>query len=216
MKNSILIFIIILNSLLFANDPESLDLKVEGTNSTVTDKNVYANCCSVFMMTYKTDENTFTVIETDTSTQKCKCMCHFDLEFHFNFLSSGSYRVEVFRQELSKFGYSQDTLIFIGYKEFVIINPLEPPTNVFFKQSDCLTQDNHETNNNNITVIYPNPATDYLSFSLSDYTGLIRIYNPLGIKILETEYSNQINIKVLSPGIYFIQLNSGLYKFIKI
>lgn len=68
--------------------------------------------------------------------------------------------------------------------------------------------------------VYPNPATNTLIIPVNECKNcFIEIYNSLGEKILQTNYSDKITISNLPPGLYFITLsdkyNSKTCKFIK-
>lgn len=69
---------------------------------------------------------------------------------------------------------------------------------------------------------YPNPASDYLEFTLDESPTNIKIeiYNQAGVKVKEKSNLSRINIKNLSPGIHFIKLKIKgkvqVLKFIKI
>jgi Secretion system C-terminal sorting domain len=69
-------------------------------------------------------------------------------------------------------------------------------------------------------VLYPNPANDYLAVSSTLTTSLsIRIYNNLGQQV-GTYSSSQneftLNTASLQPGIYFLNVNGSIRKFIKL
>lgn len=75
----------------------------------------------------------------------------------------------------------------------------------------------------NTILIYPNPATDQLSISISDYSNTtIEIFNILGqwchTQILQSDKS-EINIANLPSGLYLLKINNqtrtDLKKFIK-
>ena len=65
--------------------------------------------------------------------------------------------------------------------------------------------------------LYPNPVKDILDLiSLtSSSMDRISIYNLNGLKVLESNYTEQINVSELQPGIYFIRCGNKTYKFIK-
>ena len=67
--------------------------------------------------------------------------------------------------------------------------------------------------------IFPNPASDFLNITTMNKIEKVEIYNLLGQKVM-TGHSNTINIKNLSKGIYFsnVQLENNTdftIKFIK-
>jgi hypothetical protein len=63
-------------------------------------------------------------------------------------------------------------------------------------------------------LLYPNPAKDYLVID-NFYQGKIEIYSVNGLKLLECENTNLINIHELVNGIYFVRSDNKIKKFIK-
>jgi hypothetical protein len=64
--------------------------------------------------------------------------------------------------------------------------------------------------------IYPNPARDYLEINTSLEIGKIQIYSTLGLKVLETEWKERIDVSDLPQGVYFVRVGNGVSKFNKI
>ncbi len=72
--------------------------------------------------------------------------------------------------------------------------------------------------NHNKYYIYPNPAVDYILVSGADNNGNYRIYNVLGMTILNESFSNtnKIDVSDLPKGMYILNYNdSNTFKFIK-
>lgn len=69
-----------------------------------------------------------------------------------------------------------------------------------------------KTENN---LIFPNPAENFIELTSDLGFGKIELYNPLGIKIIDTEYQSKIDVSKLITGIYFLKLNEKLIKFVK-
>lgn len=67
------------------------------------------------------------------------------------------------------------------------------------------------------TVIYPNPTSSVINIKTAKNTHF-EVISPQGQTLFEGNYSagNPINIETLSPGIYFLKIDSSLYKFVKI
>jgi hypothetical protein len=65
--------------------------------------------------------------------------------------------------------------------------------------------------------IYPNPVKNTLDLSVLklSFFEIIAIFNLNGLKVMESEYKEQINISDLQPGIYFLKFGNKIYKFIK-
>jgi len=83
---------------------------------------------------------------------------------------------------------------------------------------------NVELNKTNKILIFPNPAKDYLNFSLSDDFNLedinnLEIYDifgkPVNYEIINQNNSIKIKITNLQKGTYFIKIGNNIEKFIK-
>jgi hypothetical protein len=72
--------------------------------------------------------------------------------------------------------------------------------------------------NNTNDVVYPNPANEILYFKPPEENpnGYMQIYSSSGIKMIESEYNESIDISGLYKGIYFIVFNNKIYKFVKL
>jgi PKD repeat protein len=71
---------------------------------------------------------------------------------------------------------------------------------------------------NEIYIIYPNPAGDYINieFMLENNTyKTATIYSPLGNKLIETENQTTIDISMLYYGVYFVKVGNRYAKFVK-
>lgn len=63
--------------------------------------------------------------------------------------------------------------------------------------------------------IFPNPSRDYINIDgAQDYTET-RIFDVAGRLILKTFSQSRINISKLSPGLYYLQHDQEVYKFVK-
>ena len=63
-----------------------------------------------------------------------------------------------------------------------------------------------ETIDENV-VIYPNPTKDFINIKVKDFSvETIEIYNNAGVKVLETDFMNRLDISHLSPGLYIVNL----------
>jgi hypothetical protein len=67
-----------------------------------------------------------------------------------------------------------------------------------------------------ITInIYPNPCKDKLFIRTPNHKIQVRIYNTMGEMIISTWESNELNVSILSPGIYIILISTIEGKLIK-
>jgi len=70
----------------------------------------------------------------------------------------------------------------------------------------------------NSISVYPNPANDIISITSADDINEmnIRISDLCGkVWIEKTIFDRQVDISALSPGVYFIRVNSSVFKLIK-
>ena len=65
------------------------------------------------------------------------------------------------------------------------------------------------------SIIYPNPVSDYLNINISEIEK-VEIYSVLGIKLIESEYKNKIDVSGLAPGMYFVRVGDKVSKFVKL
>jgi WD40 repeat protein len=64
--------------------------------------------------------------------------------------------------------------------------------------------------------IFPNPTSDYIYLKNSDiFNSNIQIFNSLGIKMLESNYQDRIDVRDFAPGLYFIRVGKEFKKFVK-
>ena len=64
-------------------------------------------------------------------------------------------------------------------------------------------------------ILFPNPASDFIEIKQATNQP-VAIYSVLGIKLLESEYKDKINVSWLPPGIYFVRLGDQVTKFVKL
>lgn len=57
--------------------------------------------------------------------------------------------------------------------------------------------------------VFPNPISDYLTINANQEIGKIEIFSVLGLKVLETELKEKIDVRNLPEGIYFLIIKSG-------
>ena len=65
--------------------------------------------------------------------------------------------------------------------------------------------------------ISPNPAHDFIQLHFNNDVKLsdVEIYTILGIKIIETDYKDRIDVSRLCAGVYFLKAGDRVYKFVK-
>jgi len=76
----------------------------------------------------------------------------------------------------------------------------------------------NESEINHRTMVYPNPATDYIEFenSIDFNSKVIAIYDVYGRLVKQTTYNNSpLDISELQKGCYIVRVNNTTFHFIK-
>ncbi len=223
MKYLILIFFFSFITINAQIPAETLEINSQEDIVTFTNKNVHVNCCSIFLIEYELNGDTLNVTETDTSTIKCKCYCNFELQFSIQFLSPGKYTLNLYRQELKKYIYPEDTLILVAQKQFEAITNKKPVVQFNYLQSPCgvnsVTDEQAQISEN----VSPNPSNDFITipypegYKQSELTR-IEVFNVMGESVLSQYYNinRQLNVQSLPTGLYFIKIDGKIIRFAKI
>ncbi|MGA2298641.1 MAG: T9SS type A sorting domain-containing protein, partial [FCB group bacterium] len=80
---------------------------------------------------------------------------------------------------------------------------INQPTEVQYQTTDLTSDIN----------IYPNPANDFIF--INNFSGKVEIFSLEGIKLIEPENQGRIDIRELSPGVYFLKAGGKVYKLMK-
>ncbi len=128
--------------------------------------------------------------------------------------------------------YSWDSITFNPYQSIFVLNQFD---NVLYGGATLGTKTNNmkfflptmiNDVENEITnkseLIYPNPVSDYLV--LTNEIGAshelplqpIEIFSALGLKVLDTEWQEKIDVSNLPSGVYFVRVGDKVVKFVKI
>ncbi|TAL67824.1 MAG: T9SS type A sorting domain-containing protein [Bacteroidetes bacterium] len=83
-----------------------------------------------------------------------------------------------------------------------------------YELDDNVSVEDYEKVNEEV-IIYANPTNDFLQLKSNNTLDKIEIFSALGIKILETEYKDKIDVGRLSAGVYFLKTGDTVYKFVK-
>lgn len=237
MKKYILFFIFTACLNIFAQEKkETLLIEVNQDWVKITSQNVYANCCSLFETEIRQEDQMIIITQRDTSVQKCKCMCYFDFISEFRSMPSGTYKLQVWREELIKYHYPADSLYMVSESDFTVEQVLQmPPYAYFFKQGDC----DHSADIEDEMLpngyypekqVSPNPVNDFgfVEIEVDEYsTGDISIHDLFGrlcfnkSNITLSRGSNRVLIETnsLQSGIYSgtLTTNNGkvyIFKFV--
>lgn len=188
---------------------ESVDIEVLGNTVAITNNDLYVNCCSAFEADVNISGNTITITQRDTSSQKCKCMCAIDLKHDINQLKAGKYELIIYREELIKYGYDKNQLIFIYKGEFNIkSNGGESALSVYFEQMPCKinTSITDSTEILDKVEVFPNPASSVVTIRFPVKTSqnlTLKIFNFLGKEIRQENYG------ILRKGVHTATINAG-------
>ncbi len=66
-----------------------------------------------------------------------------------------------------------------------------------------------------VNPIVPNPATDFIELIEDIGNGRIEIFNSIGVRIMNFDKTNKIDVSMLSDGLYFLRAGDKVYSFIK-
>ncbi len=87
---------------------------------------------------------------------------------------------------------------------------------------DCTGVGVEENNKEDMVEVYPNPATNSITLTLTKGEGIVALYNVLGECVLTTSIANhkkEIDISFLPKGVYFVNVKSDTQsmnrKFVK-
>lgn len=66
------------------------------------------------------------------------------------------------------------------------------------------------------SIFYPNPATDVIRLREDEPHRRIQILSLYGTPLLETGYTNLLDISGLASGVYFLKVDDHVYRFVKL
>lgn len=189
---------------------ESVDVEIIGNTVSISNNDVWANCCSNFEANIHISGNTITITQRDTSSQKCRCMCLIDLNHDINQLEIGKYEVIIYREELIKYGYDKNRKSLI-YRTEIEINSTNSKAalSTFFEQSACKTSSSSFSENlpNEEKVeVFPNPSSGAVTIRfpvLNPDKVSLKLFNFLGKEIKSENYG------YLTSGIHTVNFEAG-------
>lgn len=121
---------------------------------------------------------------------------------------------------------SPDSLVNIGFNDLInfkdnefVVTGYKNNYNYYlakFKDLDTSVNDIDNKQKNKNIIISPNPVNDYLSIDSSIELSKIEIFSSLGLKVLETEWKEKIDVSGFSSGVYMIRIGNKINKFIKL
>ncbi len=124
------------SSTMNTND-DSLFVEFSPNTVKIWNAGVEENCCALFNMESKLDNNHITVTEIDTTADLCNCICKFNLCAILVGLQPGHYRVDIYRTHPKIWS---DTSFYIGSIEFDYGVRNYSTLKVKSYQSECLNE----------------------------------------------------------------------------
>jgi len=221
------VIFILLSIIYYSNSEEKIEYNIDDNLLTVNINNLSTNCCSGYLVDYyiNNSNNTITFNIIDTTAQKCKCNCNIDLKLSLGPIAQGKYNINIFKEELVRYGYPKDRKINLSKREMYVYDPHpKSPLILEFQQSAC--KNTNENQNDDLlksgVEIFPNPASSSVSvrFAIKEQSNItIKILNFLGKEINEYKFKNlragtntlHLDLSDLQPGIYIGKIigNSG-------
>ncbi len=189
--------------------------------------NIYTSCGAKYIASIQFSHDSIFVTELDTSTRHATCGCYFDVKASVIGLGPGNFHVIIYRQQLKKYQYPQDTLILVGSVTVPFVGSI---TLLFYNKitiGDC-----HDTpvsvketpiaDSYALLTSFPNPfnpnTTIRYSIAQAEFVNL-EIYDNLGRltatlvneKKARGEYNVQFRASSLPSGLYLCRLTAGTY-----
>lgn len=115
--------------------------------------------------------------------------------------------------------------LFIIFDSFVPIKEVEEELNKFsciesagfFRWFGVISDIDELISQTDGIILFPNPVSDIIMINGLDETQAqsFSIYNSFGQKLFGSEFINQIDVSVLTPGVYFLRIGNKYSKFVK-
>jgi hypothetical protein len=200
---------------------ESYGAKVVGDTLKIWDINITSSCNSKYIASSFLTKDSIIVTEQDTSTLHAVCSCFYDINVALTGISTGNYQILIYRQQLKKFQYSNDTLLLVASFSISIAgNAQQSSTKIL--ASDCHStptsiHQNSVVSSYTLLMSYPNPfnPTTTIRYSIPQ-TALVtlKVFDDVG-RIVATlvnekkeagEHSVLFDATKLGSGIYICRL----------
>lgn len=196
---------------------EKIDITVDGKSIVIRDIDAVLNCCSKIKDEIIIQNKKIIIIQTDTSSTKCRCDCSVDLIHTVHNILPGKYKVEIYREELKKFGYPEDRKFHVLSSE-IEVHFNSPKNSIYydFHQTSCksLSRPNNLVIPKKINLeVFPNPSKSELTirFNTSFPTDAkFKMYNFIGKEVFSFE-RGKLTEGIQSFNIIPTNLPSGIY-----
>lgn len=214
---SIFLTLLVNIQIIFAD--EKIEVGVDGKNLVIRDNDAILNCSAKIKDEIYLLNKTIKIIQTDTSSTHSFCECPMDIIHTIHNLQTGKYKIEVYREELKKFGYPNDKKYLVGTSE-IDFQGENTKFSIYyeFKQSSCKSS----TKANNQSFQIPktlkleaaaNTSKNELSvhfYTLKTVDAKFVMYNLIGKEVFSYEKKN-IDEGLQSWNFFLPNIPSGIY-----
>jgi len=198
---------------------------VVGDTVKIWNTNIYTSCGAEFAASVALPKNSIIVTEQDTSTRHMVCGCYYDVNASLTGLTPGNYQIVIYRQQLRKYQYAEDTLILVASFSFSIAGEVAQQSSARTSASGCheaplSVHQSRAAGRYVVLTSYPNPfnPTATIRYSIRE-AAIVRleVFNDAGRSIAPLvnekkeagEYSIQFDGSKLASGVYFCRLRAG-------
>ena len=189
--------------------------------------NIYSSCGAKYIATINFGHDSIFVTELDTSTRRATCGCYYDVKASIIGLPPDTFHVFIYRQQLKKYNYAQDTLIFVGsvnvpfvgsiillfYNKITINDCHDTPVSVketSIAGSYALLTSFPNPFNPNTTIRYSIAQAEFVNLEIYDNLGRL-ITTLVNEKKDRGEYDVQFRASAVPSGLYLCRLTAGTY-----
>ena len=188
--------------------------------------NIRTECNAKYTASVTLSRDSIIVTEIDTTRIHANCLCYYDVRVSVSSLQNGNYQVVIYRQQLKRYDYVKDTLIYVASLSVSIPfgSNSAPQTKVF--ASDCheiptsLVNESPTASAFALLTSYPNPFNPKatIHYSLPTSTDVrLDVYDASGrnVATLVSEkqiagyYDVEFDGSRLSSGVYVCRLSAA-------
>ncbi|HLP81438.1 MAG TPA: T9SS type A sorting domain-containing protein [Nitrosomonas sp.] len=226
MKSILLIAFTLLVSTASSAQWELYGAKVDGDTVKVWNTNISLSCNAKLTAATKIVKDSIIIIEQDTSTQHAKCICFYDVNVALTGLSSASYRVVIYRTQLKKYQYANDTTILVASFSFSTGSASNITQITKVVVTDChqmpLTVEESQGGPGTMALLasYPNPFNPMttISFTVPESEHVkLEVFDAMGkcVAVLMDEkktvgeYRVQFDGRSFASGVYLCRFQAG-------
>lgn len=208
---------IVSNNFVLAED--KIEVTIDGKNIVIRDNDAILNTSAKIKDILYIQNKVIKIIQTDTSSTHSFYQCSMDIIHTIHNVQTGKYKIEVYREELKKYGYPADKIYLIGTSD-IDFQGENTKYGIFyeFKQSSCkstpklIIQSNQLPKNMKFEAI-PNASKNelYIHFyTLKTVDAKFMMFNLIGKEVFSFEKKN-IEEGLQSWNFLLPNIPSGIY-----